>query len=137
MAIINAGSRLLAAVLSPGPWIPVTFQNAWSNTGGVNVTAQYRLWQLLNSVEIVGDVSHASFSGSSTPFTLPSSPVNYVPASQQSWPLGFYACTAGFANAASPPLVTVTTGGAVTVGGAPAGTTRIQFLPGMLVSLDA
>jgi hypothetical protein len=107
------------------------FTNTWSNTG--TPAAKFRLiGSPPNTVEIIADISHAAIAGTSSPFTLPT---GYLPASQQIWPLGFLVCTAGFANAANPPLVTLTTGGVVNLQSLPAGTTRVAFHT--LISLDA
>jgi hypothetical protein len=130
-----AGQRALAEVVSPGTWIAVSggvgFTNSWSNTGAGVPNAQYRYWQLLNSVEVIGDVSHASNSGSSSPFTLPSA---LIPANQQIYPV-YLVCTGGYANGTSPPLVTLTGSGQINIQGMPAGTTRVAFH--CFFSLDA
>lgn len=114
------------------PWNAMTpLQNSWSN--GAAVAAQYRfVASPPATVEIIGDITHASVSGSSIFFTLPAA---YRPANIQSAALSFYACTAGFANAANPPRVTVAANGNVSGDSLPAGTTEISFHA--LISLDA
>jgi hypothetical protein len=111
----------------------VGYSNSWADTGAGVPTGKYRvIGSPVNSVEVIADISHAAIAGTSATFTLP---VGYRPANQQIWPLGFLVCTAGFANAANPPLVTVTTGGVVNLQSLPAGTTRVQFH--FIISLDA
>ncbi len=109
------------------------FTNTWANTGAGTTPAKFRLvGSPPNEVEVTGDISHAAVAGTSSPFTLPT---GYLPVTQGIRQLEFYVCTAGFANAASPPLVTLTTAGVVNLQGLPAGTTRVAF--SCLFSLDA
>jgi hypothetical protein len=100
------------------------FTNTWFDVAG-QAQAQFRkIGSPADEIEVTADISHLAIAGSSSPFTLP---VGYRPNTQQIRALDFLVATAGYANAASPPLVTVTTGGVVNLQGLPAGTTRVAF----------
>lgn len=71
--VVSDGSnwQIVDASTIPEPWQAMSLQNSWSNQGGTNVTAQYRR-TAFKRVEVVGLISHASISGSSTIATLAS-----------------------------------------------------------------
>jgi hypothetical protein len=115
MATINAGSRILAAVLSPGPWLPMTLINTWTNYGAGYSTGQYRLVPLINEVEVIGNLSHASTSGNSVFWTIPA---GFIPASNQ------IVCATGSPSGAEIGALST---GSLEVFTMPAATTLIQF----------
>jgi hypothetical protein len=120
-----AGQRALAEIVSPGPWIAFTLQNSWSNTGGGIVTAQYRLWPLMNELEFIGNVSHAAIAGTS--LFAASLVAPYVPASQQTGGVQKVIATNQFAAQTSGPFVVIPTTGAIQFQFLPAGTTQVEF----------
>jgi hypothetical protein len=122
---VTAGSRILASVESPQAWIPMTLQNSWSNTGGGIVTAQYRLWLLQNELEVIGNISHASTSGTGIFSVSLAAP--YLPASQQTAGVQKVIATNAFASATSGPFVVIPTTGAIQFQFLPAGTTQVEF----------
>jgi hypothetical protein len=69
---VLAGQKLTSALVGCPPWIPMagSYTNSWSDYGSGNSVGQYRLWPLINEVEIIGTIQHASISGSSAFFTL-------------------------------------------------------------------
>lgn len=131
MAIINAGSRLLAAILSPGQWQPMSFSNGWSNHGGGNVTGQYRLWPLFNEVEIIGGLAAGTITSGTVIATLPA---GYTPADQQE--IGVLIDNTSGGAGGNSPRLSVTTAGQLQVFNLPSGTTFISIPPSM-ISLDA
>lgn len=118
-----AGQLAAAANVAPTAWAAMTLLNSWSNTGGGVVTAQWRYLPLTNQVEIIGNIAHASVTGSSQIATLTSN----LPATQQNMDVTGFTCTAAYANAASPPKLVITTAGALILQGLPAGTTQADF----------
>jgi hypothetical protein len=128
-----AGQRALAEIVSPGPWIAFTFANSWSNTGGGVVTAQYRLWPLMNALECIGNVTHASVAGTS--LFAASLVAPYLPVSQQCSAVQKVIATNQFAVQASGPFVILPTTGAIQFQFLPAGTTQVEFR--CFFSLDA
>lgn len=65
---LEARLNALISGASAEPWNSMTLLNGWLNGGPA---AQYRL-NILGKLEIQGFITHASISGSSTFFTLPS-----------------------------------------------------------------
>jgi hypothetical protein len=111
----NAALRAIdpVALNTPETWHAMTLASGWTNTGGTDVTAQYKL-TTDNAVWIVGDVSHASFSGSLNIATLPA---QYSPAHD----LNSDCATVGVFH------FRLQTTGALSAEQAPAGTTRVIF----------
>jgi hypothetical protein len=63
-------------------WSGITLSSSWSAYGAGTVAPQYRYWASSNVAEVIGTISHASTSGSSTFCSAGIS--TYRPASQQS-----------------------------------------------------
>ena len=59
---VLAGQTLTDGLLGIPVWSPMSLQNSWSNAGGSYVTAQYRLWELINEVEIIGRIAGGTIS---------------------------------------------------------------------------
>lgn len=106
------------------PWHPLTLQNGWSNTGGANIAAQYRL-TYNNELEVVGNIGHTSISG--TTLFATSLPAGYIPASQQTSAVQKVIATNQFASQTSGPFVVIPTSGAIQLQFLPAGTTQAEF----------
>lgn len=129
-----AGALALAEVVSPGPWVPFTFANSWSNIGGGVVTAQYRLLPLFKMLEVVGQVGHAGTSG--TAIFAASLAAPYLPISQQTWAVQKVTATAPCApTGTSGPFVVLPTTGAIQFQFLPGGTIVVEFHA--FFSLDA
>jgi hypothetical protein len=111
----NAALRAIdpTALNIPETWHAMTLAAGWTNTGGTDVVAQYKL-TTDNAVWIVGDVSHASFSGSLNIATLPA---QYSPAHD----LNSDCATVGVFH------FRLQASGALSAEQAPAGTTRVIF----------
>lgn len=107
----------------PETWHLMTLQNAWTNRGTGYARAAYRLLPSNNTVEIIGDITHASISGTSQIATLPSA---YTPKVGQ--------VIDGSVDGASGQLYVDSTG-AVTLFSLVAGTTIVQWHG--YISLDA
>ena len=112
-------------------WHTISPSNSWSNS---TPALQYRyLASPPNTVEVIGDITHVSISGSSIIGTLPA---GYRPAHQQPWPLSYVAATAGWTTGATwPPRLRLDTSGNLTLLDLPAGTTEVIFHA--FYSLDA
>lgn len=124
MATIYAGQQVTAALLSPGDWQPITFANSWANQIG-KVSCRYRLWQLLNTVELIGWINHGSTSGTSIINSAVSSA--YQPASEQMIPATVIAATNAFASTTEMPILDIGTTGVFTLIALPAATTQVAF----------
>ena len=61
---VVAGQKLTSALLGMPPWTAMTLINSWSNFSGGR-DGQYRYWALTNELEVIGDLQHASISGTS------------------------------------------------------------------------
>lgn len=75
---VVAGQKLTSELLGMPAWTAMSLINSWSNTGGGKVDAQYRWWPLINELEVIGVVTHASISGNSQ---FCSTFASYLPAS--------------------------------------------------------
>jgi hypothetical protein len=114
-----AGQRVTAALAGIPPWTAMTLINSWSNQGGGSVNAQYRFWPLLNELEVIGCVKHASITGTSQ---FCATFATFLPASSQR----------GIAREiALNPMVPVqlyyTTAGVLQFNDLPAGSTIVEF----------
>jgi hypothetical protein len=90
---VNPGSELLSSLLGCPAWTPMsTLLNSWVWAGSPYVAAQYRLWPLLNSVEIIGTIKAGA---AATFYTLPA---GWRPVSQQGFPAGTSASVAAIDN---------------------------------------
>lgn len=126
---ISATGQVTAATPSSNPatsetWHPMTLQNSWTNTsGGSPGTARYKL---LNNGNfwVQGDISHASVSGNSQIFTMPT---GYIPANPQSDSLDLVVATSVYATATATWFLGIDTSGNLLLHGLPAGTTRVSF----------
>lgn len=116
------GQVQTAALLGIPAWTGITLLNSWTNGGGTEVNAQYRLWQLNNSAEIIGNIVHASISGTSQIATLP-----YTPSSTLRIGLDAWSATNAFATATVTPILQLTTAGVLNAVNLPSGTTNITF----------
>ena len=105
-------------------WHPLSLQNSWSNTGGGSVTAQYRR-SSLNEIEVVGNITHASTSGTSV--FASSLTAGYLPLSQQCRAVEKVIATNQFASSISGPFVILPIGGNIQFQYLPAGTTQVEF----------
>lgn len=124
-----AGSRITAAWLNsnnPGPWIAMPLASGVTNAGGVDVTAQYRMYNQV-AVEIVGRITASSF-GTAAVATLPA---GYRPITNQP----FTASDGGGGTLGLAFMGVLTTGGAIQFYDIPTGCTNIGFHA--ILSLDA
>jgi hypothetical protein len=108
--ILNAVQSITAAQPGTSPstnetWHAATLLNGWANTGGSDVTAQYRMLPN-NTVEVIGSITGGTNADTTVLFTLPA---GYLPAHLQS-------ATVWCNNTAAPtqpPRIDVLTGGNV------------------------
>ena len=117
---VTAGQRLTADLLGVPAWSQMTLGNGWTNAGSGSVNAQYRLWKLTNSVEVIGVISGGTVTTGTQIATLPN-----APASLQPIPVQIQNST-GAATVDSPRM-NITTGGALLLYNTPSGTTEISF----------
>jgi hypothetical protein len=94
--------------------------NGWANLIGGDVTAQFRLWQLLNEVEVIGNVTGGTITTGTAIATLPIAPLTVQPINIS------ISNTSGAAQATTPRL-DIQTNGNLTVELLPAGTVTFQF----------
>lgn len=127
---VLAGAKLSSALLGMPAWSAMTTGNGWVNTGGGAATAQYRIWELTNEVEVIATISNGTIANGTAACSLPA---GAFPVSSQNIPVEVIT-TSGSALGQSPQI-SVTTGGLLEVYGLPTGTTVI-FFHGM-ISLDA
>lgn len=123
MGTLPAGSKMVGAKIGIPAWTSMSpLSNSWTTVGGW-VLPQYRIWQLINEVEIIGEIHAGTITDGTTIFTMAA---GAIPASQQ-WvcPISIDGGT-GSAQLLTPRML-VTTGGALQVYGLPAGTTEIGF----------
>ena len=125
---VLAGQTLTDGLLGIPVWTPMSLTGGWSNAGSSYVTAQYRLWELINEVEIIGRIGGGTISAGTIIATLP-----YTPASVQELPL--LSASGATADQAYSPLINVLTTGALQIYNVPTGTTVIAFHD--WISLDA
>ena len=125
---VLAGQTLTDGLLGIPVWSPMSLTGGWSNAGSSYVTAQYRLWELINEVEIIGRIAGGTISAGTVITTLP-----YTPASVQELPL--LSASGATADQAYSPLINVLTTGALQIYNVPTGTTVIAFHD--WISLDA
>jgi len=125
---VLAGQTLTDGLLGIPVWTPMSLTGGWSNAGSSYVTAQYRLWELINEVEIIGRIAGGTISAGTIIATLP-----YTPASVQELPL--LSASGATADQAYSPLINVLTTGALQIYNVPTGTTVIAFHD--WISLDA
>ena len=125
---VLAGQTLTDGLLGIPVWTPMSLTGGWSNAGSSYVTAQYRLWELINEVEIIGRIAGGTISAGTVITTLP-----YTPASVQELPL--LSASGATADQAYSPLINVLTTGALQIYNVPTGTTVIAFHD--WISLDA
>ena len=126
---VLAGQTLTDGLLGMPVWSPMSLTGGWSNAGSSYVTAQYRLWELINEVEIIGRIGGGTISPGTIIATLP-----YTPASVQELPLLIASGATALVNYYSP-LINVLTTGALQIYNVPTSTTVIAFHD--WISLDA
>ncbi len=126
---VLAGQTLTDGLLGIPVWTPMSLQNSWSNAGGSYVTAQYRLWELINEVEIIGRIGGGTISAGTVITTLP-----YTPASVQELPLLIASGATALVNYYTP-LINVLQNGNLQIYNVPTNTTVIAFHD--WISLDA
>src|SRR5215469_2327525 len=117
---VLAGTDLLATLVGVPAWSSMGLVNSWANFGSGFVNAQYRLWPLINEVEVIGVITGGTITGGTTIATLPNAPVSTQPIPVM------VSSTSGGAGGQSPRL-DVTTGGALQVQNLPTGTVTIMF----------
>jgi len=94
-------------------WHTATLQNGWTAPSGVaGVYYQLLPWGLGGTVEVIGDVQHATATGNSVFATLPA---GYTPGGSQNHPAAWNNPVAS--NSASVPWVNVSSGGALQMTG--------------------
>lgn len=81
---VVAGQKLTSALLGIPPWTAMSLSASWVNFGSGFTTAQYRLWPLINEVELIGTISGGTATNGTVIFTLPS---GYIPASTTNNPV--------------------------------------------------
>ncbi len=118
---VLAGQTLTDGLLGIPVWSPMSLQNSWSNAGGSYVTAQYRLWELINEVEIIGRIGGGTISAGTIIATIP-----YAPASVQEINNLVASGATALVNYYSP-LINVLTTGDLQIYNTPTGTTVIAF----------
>lgn len=127
--VVTVGDELLAvkgvAAAQPGSspstpetWHNLSLINSWSVRSG-GYAARYRL-TADNCVEVVGEISNSSISGTSQIATLPA---GYTPTYNQDVPIG-WSSTSG---PTSSPTLFLSTSGNLTLFNLPSGTTLVQF----------
>jgi hypothetical protein len=117
---VLAGQDLTALLLGVPAWTGMSLLNGWTNTGGGQPTAQYRLWPLINEVEIIGNISAGTLTNNTTIATLPN-----TPGSLQK--VCVMMVDAAVTLAAGVPLLYVDTGGNLKIFGMPGATTDAGF----------
>src|ERR1017187_353106 len=118
---------LILAMLAEPPWIPLSLQAGWSNTGGGFVAAQYRLWPLSNELEIVGNVSHTAIVGGGTSIFAASLVAPYLPASTQKRGAQCVIAPNVYASNTEGPFVVLPTSGAIQFQFLPVNVTQVEF----------
>src|SRR5215469_10361968 len=117
---VLAGQDLTALLVGVPAWTAMSLLNGWANTGGGNVSAQYRTWPLLNSVEVIGTINAGTLTnGTNIATGLP------VAASSQF--VIVMVTTSTGAVAVTTPRLFVDTSGDLQVFSIPASTTTISF----------
>ena len=114
----------------PGDWTAMTLLNGWTNAGGGNISAQYRLaLSPANTLQIIGVINAGTIANNTTIATLPD---GFRPSGLLYFPITTF--PGGFGTATSPALVLGTTGN-LNVFGLAGGTTAISF--NAMIPLDA
>lgn len=109
-----------------GNWTPMTLLNGWTNSGGVQVPAQYRLVSSPpNSLQIVGDIAAGTITDGTIITNLPD---GYRPDHSVSFPMGVNPTNRAGLMREEP-------GGNIVIFGLTAGTTTIYF--NTIIPLDA
>lgn len=124
----NAGSEMTSAKLGIPAWTAVTPLASWTNTGGGQATFQYRVWPLINEVEVIATLAP----GTLTDATVIGSLAGVAPASIQNQPVQVQG------NAAAPvqtPTLTLLANGNLEIFHIPAAITEMAFH--LWYSLDA
>lgn len=123
-----AGRELTSNTLGVPGWSALSLGNGWTNTGGGQVTAQWRYWPLINEIEVIGTITP----GTITDGTVIASGLTPTPASIQNQAVQVQG------NSAAPvqtPTLTLVTSGALEVFHMPSGMNEMAFH--LWYSLDA
>jgi len=96
--------------------------NSWVNLGASFVTAQFRVWPLLNSVQVVGAIANGTLTNGTAIATLTS-----VPASVQDIPMLIIGGSPSGGNAGVTPLLRLQISGSLQLFSVPTGTTQLLF----------
>src|SRR5215831_18988662 len=115
-----AGENITADLAGVPNWTSMTLLNSWTNTGGANVTAKFRKWKLLNSVECIGCINAGTLTDATTIAALVD-----APASQQFHPAVVEASTG--AAQVKTPMFYVDTSANLKIQSIPSSTTTLTF----------
>lgn len=127
-----AGSFVVGVIgdKQSGAWQAMTLLNSWTNAGGGNIAAQYRLaLSPAKTLQLVGVINAGTITNATAIATLPD---GYRPSGNLYFPITTF--PGGFGTAVSPSLL-IAPSGSLNVFGLAGGTTAISF--NAMIPLDA
>jgi len=119
---VLAGQDLTAALLGVPAFTAMSLLNSWVNVGAGFVTAQFRVWPLINQVEVVGAIANGTITNGTAIATLTS-----TPASIQDIPMLIIGGSPSGGTAGVTPLLRLQTSGSLQVFDIPTSTTQVMF----------